>query len=332
VSDLQTLPDADAGVAAGRALRTAAVTGLGQALGGRVVDNDEVGAATGTNDVWLRRRTGVVERREALPGETTQSLSTAAGAAALADAGLTGTDLDLVVVGTCTPDNQVPHTAPLVAHDLGSAAGALDVGAACCGFLTALVHASAMVEAGRADRVLVVGADRVRSFCDPADKGTSMFADGAGAAVVEAGAGGGVVREALLGSAGQWGDLILAPPGGPLHVQGHETFVHATRMMAEASLQVLERAGASLDDVALVVPHQANSRIAQAVAERLGLPDGVVLDDIAEVGNTSAGTIPIALSRARASGRLPQDGLVLLTAFASGLVWGAALVDWRPTA
>lgn len=308
----------------------AALVGLGVATGGGVAANEPVATAAGVTPQWIERRTGIRERREALPGETTTVLATDAGRAALEDAGVDAAELDLVVVATMTPDRACPQVAPLVAGALGAVhAGAFDVGAACNGWLSALVTVAALQETGRSTAALVIGADRIRTaVVDPADKGTApLFGDGAGAAVVVAGGDGPRVGHAVLHSDGTGGELIASDLTGPLRMDGHETFQRAIKAMTGAAAEVCERAGIGLDDVDLVVPHQANARITAAVAERLGLPPERIVDAIALVGNTSAGTLPIALAGARVAGRLPADGRVLLAAFGSGLAWGACLLE-----
>lgn len=308
----------------------ASVAGLGAAQPAARLDNAAVAAATGVEEEWIVRRTGVLERPVAGPGETTRALAARAGSEACADAGVAPASLDAVLVATFTPDRMVPPVAPGVAHDLGATrALAFDVGAACSGFLAGLQAGTALVESGRAPRVLVVGADRCRSAVDPCDRNTSvLFADGAGAAVLVAGEHGGLVGPIRLGAdGGEDAELITCEHGGTIVMAGHDTFRRAVAAMAAASEAVLADAGLAIADVDLVVPHQANRRICAAVAERLGIGLDRVVDDIATSGNTSAASVPLALSRA--AGRLPADGHVLLTAFGAGLTWGAALLEWR---
>jgi 3-oxoacyl-[acyl-carrier-protein] synthase-3 len=312
-----------------RTATAAAITGLGTGLGSAVVDNDEICRLTGVTASWIERRTGVHERRMAAPGETTQVLCARAGAAALADAGITADALDLVLVGTMSPDRATPQVAPQVAHDLGATgAAAFDVGAACTAWLSALWTAGALLETGRATTALVLGADRIRAIVDPADKGTStLFADGAGAAVLQAGGDGPRLGPAVLHADGSGSELIACSFGEHLTMAGHDTFVRAVAEMCASAAEVCARAGIGVDEVDLVVPHQANARITAAVAERLGVPLERVVDDIGLVGNTSAGTLPIALTHARRDGRIPEHGRILLAAFGAGLTWGAALLE-----
>lgn len=317
-------------------LRTASLIGLGSALPDRRVGNAAIGETAGVAATWIERRTGIVERRHAPAGPTTTTdLATAAGHAALEDAGISASEVDLVIVATFTADRALPQTAPVVAHRLGAlAAGGFDVNAACTGWLTALSLAGAQVETGRVGCVLVVGVDVLSPRLDATDRGTApLFGDGAGAAVVVAGDRGGRLGPVVLCSDGSDGELITCETGGTIAMDGHATFRRAVGAMAGAAQRVCAKAGIEVDDLDLVVPHQANARITAAVAERLGLPAGRVVDDIAHTGNTSAATLPLALHRAQLAGRLPTDGgRVLLAAFGAGLTWGAALLDWETTA
>lgn len=306
----------------------AAVLGLGAALPQRRVSSEEVASRLGVDAAWIHRRTGIRARRRAGPDDSSASLATAAGRAALGDAGVSAAELDLVLVATMTPDFATPQVAPLVAAALGARdVGAFDVGAACTGWLSALGTAAALLETGRASCALVVGVEIMSRVVDETDRSTaSLFGDGAGAVVLGAGDGG--VGPVVLGSDGDAAEHIVCPSGGTLRMDGHATFRRAVEEMAEAAREACRRGGIGLDDVDLVVPHQANARIIAGVRERLGLPVERVLDVIAETGNTSAATLPIALAQAAAAGRLPAGSRVLLVAFGAGLTWGAALVDW----
>jgi len=321
--------------AAGRALGTASLVGLGAALPDGVVDNDAIGASAGVDATWIARRTGIRERRHATASATTTTdLAEEAARAALADAGVAAADVDLVVVGTMTPDFACPQVAPMVAHRLGAdRAGAFDVAAACTAWLSALSVAGATIEAGRAQCALVIGVDVLSRVLNLEDRMTApLFADGAGAAVLVAGDRGGRLGPVVLQSDGGGSELIVCGVGGHIVMDGHETFRRAVGAMCGAAARACELAGIGVGDLDLVVPHQANARITAAVAERLGLPPERVVDDIAHTGNTSAATLPLALARAKAAGRLPQAGRVLVAAFGSGLTWGAAVLDWEATA
>jgi 3-oxoacyl-[acyl-carrier-protein] synthase-3 len=236
-----------------------------------------------------------------------------------------------VLVATMSADDLTPNAAPLVAAALGaSGAGAIDVGAACTGFLSALVLGAGQLEAGRAHAVLVIGADILSRMTDPNDRSTAaLLADGAGAAVLRPTPAPGRIGPALFGADGSRGDLIAATRReGVIRMNGHETFKHAVARMSEATLSALSRAEREVADIDLFVYHQANSRIIRAVGEELDLPAERVVDYVPRYGNTSAATLPMALSLAEEEGRLPDGATVLLAAFGAGLTWGAAVVEW----
>jgi len=317
-----------------RSLRTAggaAILGIGAALPERVVRNAEIAAQAGVSEDWIVARTGVLERHVASEGERLDTFATYAGRRALDDAGLAARDLDLVLVATMSADELTPNAAPLVAHRLGAErAGALDVGAACTGFLGALGLASAQIESGRAERALVIGADLLSRLTDPRDRGTAaLFADGAGAAVLAPSSEGARVGPVLLRADATGAPAIRATHEERLiRMQGHDTFREAVRRLAECTLEAAQEAGARLDQIDLFVYHQANARILAAVAEKLGLDRERVIDCIDRYGNTSSATIPVALAEARAQGLLPRGATVLLAAFGAGFTWGAGLVEW----
>ncbi len=327
---LEVAPEPIAEDVARPAARTAGVAGWGAALPDTVVSNDVVGEGAGVSPAWIVKRTGISERRHLAPDERLDALCAQAGREALAQAGLDAAALDAVLVATSTADDVFPQAAPLVAGMLG-ADHALnwDVNIACTGFVAGLAQGAALIESGRAENVLLVGADAVSRCIDPVDRGpAALFADGAGAAVLTRG-GEGRIGAAVMGSDGaRAGFLVAAREDGVIRMEGHEVFKHAIARMAEASCDVLAREGLALEDVALVVPHQANGRITSALAERLGLTDAQVVDDIADRGNTSAATIPLALHRAAAEGRIPERSHVLLVAFGAGFSWGATVLHY----
>jgi 3-oxoacyl-[acyl-carrier-protein] synthase-3 len=296
------------------------------------VTNATVAEGAGVTEQWIVHRTGVHERRHVSDGERLQDLATAAGRRALEDAGVSAEDVDLVLVATVSSDELLPNAAPLVAKDLGAVhAGAMDIGAACTGFLSALQMAAAQVEGGRCENVLVVGAEVLSRFVDKSDRGTSaLFADGAGAAVVApAVEGGGRIGEIVLRCDGAGGPSIRAALDEQIiHMQGHDTFKAAVQRMSEASIEAIGRAGLDLDDIGLFVFHQANARILAAVTERLGLDPARVINSIDRYGNTSAATLPIALADARERGMLDPGMNVLLAAFGAGFTWGAGVIEW----
>jgi 3-oxoacyl-[acyl-carrier-protein] synthase-3 len=321
--------------AARRALRGAAVLSVGASLPRHAVSNDEIAARIGKTDEWIYTRTGIRERRHAAPEESLTAVAAAASRDALERAGIAAGELDLVVVGTLTADERMPNAASALAHELGArGAGTIEVNAACTGFLTALSIAAAQVEAGRAQRVLVVGADFVSRITDHASKQTAMlFADGAGAVVLaptRAANGAGRIGPVLLRHDAESPEFLsLARTGGAtIEMDGHATFKHAVNRMAEVTHEVLDAAGATLEDVDLFVYHQANGRIISAVGERLELSAERVVDCIERIGNMSAASVPYALDVARAEGRLHDGARVLLAAFGGGFTWGGALIEW----
>jgi 3-oxoacyl-[acyl-carrier-protein] synthase-3 len=313
--------------------RGAALLSVGASLPARSVTNDEVAARIGKTDDWIYTRTGIRERRHAEPGERLTAVAAAAARTALERAAVSAADLDLVVVGTLTPDERMPNAAAALAHELGAiGAGTVEVNAACTGFLTGLSIGAAHVEAGRAQRVLVVGADFISRIVDHDSKQTAMlFADGAGAVVLgPTRAGAGRIGPILLRhDASSPEFLFLAREGGStIEMDGHATFKHAVNRIVEVTQETLAAAGAALADVDLFVYHQANSRILRAVAERLELDEARVIDCIELTGNMSAASVPYALATAAEQGRLHDGARLLLAAFGGGFTWGGAVVEW----
>jgi 3-oxoacyl-[acyl-carrier-protein] synthase-3 len=327
----ETLMTEHAATANGRIAppRTARVVGLGHKLPDRVVPNGPIAERIGVDGDWIVRRTGIRERRYAAPGERTSELATTAARRALSDAGLRPADVDLVLVATMTPDELTPNTAPLVAHALGIRVAAYDIGAACTGWLAALSAGAAQIETGRADCVLVIGAEILSRVTNPDDKRTaSLFGDGAGAVVLSS-EGEGAIGPVLLASDGGMGDTIIASHDDRLiEMDGHTTFNMAIKVLVDSTLEACERAGVTLDDIDLFVYHQANGRIIKAVGEKLELPPERVADYVAEMGNTSAASIPVTLSLLRADGRLRPGQRLLLSAVGAGFTWGAGVVEW----
>jgi 3-oxoacyl-[acyl-carrier-protein] synthase III len=311
------------------ATRTARVAGLGHKLPDRVVPNGPIAERIGVDSDWIVRRTGIRERRYAAPDERTSDLAVQAARRALTDAGLKPQDIDLILVATMTPDELTPNTAPLVADALGIGAGAYDVGAACTGWLSALSTAAALVETGRNDAVLVIGAETLSKITNFDDKRTaSLFGDGAGAVVLSA-EGEGAIGPIVLASDGSMGETITATHTERLLIMdGHTTFNKAVKVLADSTREACERAGVTLDDIDMFVYHQANGRILRAVAEKLELPNERVADYVGETGNTSAASIPLTLSLLREDGRLRPGQRLLLSAVGAGFTWGAGVVDW----
>lgn len=312
--------------------RSASLAAIGVALPGRRVDSAEIAAQLGVDAEWIVQRTGIRGRRHAADGETLAGLAAAAGERALVAAGVEPAAIDLVLVATFTADHVIPNAAPLVADALGArGAAAADVGAACTGFLSALDIAAGQIESGRSERALVIGADLASRLLDPLDRKTAgLFADGAGAAVLGVGsAGGGELGRIIIRSDARQAECIYAEHDDRLiRMQGQDTFRAAVDGLSEVTLELLEAEGIGIGDVDLFVYHQANARITRAVGERLALPSERVVDCIAETGNTSAATLPLALHHAAGEGRLEPGARVLLGAFGAGFVWGAGLLRW----
>jgi 3-oxoacyl-[acyl-carrier-protein] synthase III len=311
--------------------RGAEIGSVAMAVPERTVQNGPIAHRLGISEDWITKRTGVRERRIAGPEERLSAFAAEAGAVALERAGVRAADLDLVLVATMAADELSPNAAPLVAAELGAgAAGAFDVGAACTGFLAALALAAGQIEAGRAQDVLVIGADLLSRLTDFDDRSTAgLLADGAGAVVVRAAPAPGRVGPVVLGSDGERADLITAThEERRVRMRGHETFKQAVARMSQATLGALDAAELELADVDLFVYHQANSRIIRAVGEELRLPAARTVDYVDRFGNTSAGTLPMALALAEAEGRLSGGEIVLLAAFGAGLTWGATVIEW----
>ena len=309
----------------------AIVASVGVSLPDQVVSNDEIGARLGVDHEWIVRRTGIRSRRVAGPDERLADHATRSARQALERAGVDPLDVDLVIVATTTSDELMPGAAPLVAHALGAIrAGAFDVGSACTGFMSALAIGAGQIEAGRCGCAVVVGADFMSRITDPDDRATAaVFADGAGAVVLEATALGGRIGPVILGADGAGADHIQARRSdGVIRMRGHETFREAVARLTLATMQAAKAAGVDLLDIDLFVYHQANGRILSAVGERLGLPAQRVVDCIGEYGNTSAATLPLALAFSEREGMLEPGDRVLLGAFGAGFTWGATVIEW----
>jgi 3-oxoacyl-[acyl-carrier-protein] synthase-3 len=328
----------------GAVTRHAAISGVGSSLPGPPVPNSYFESLVETTDEWIRDRTGIESRHFASEGVTTSDLGLEAARSALEVAGLAADQLDLIVVGTLSPDTPIPSTAVWLQRKLEIGCPAFDVNAACAGFSYAMSTATAFVESGAADNVLVVGAEVLSRVLDFRDRTTCvLFGDGAGAILLQPSDRPGV-EGSVLGADGRAAEILLIPAGGtamPASAEtvaardhsirmprGREVFKRAVIEMSNACAQLLEKSGSTADDVALLIPHQANARIMIAVAERLGITGDRAVVDVAEVGNTSAASIPIALDRAWRAGRVKEGDLVLLTSFGAGLAWGANLVRW----
>jgi 3-oxoacyl-[acyl-carrier-protein] synthase-3 len=317
------------------------VAGCGGYLPERVLTNQELARRLDTSDEWIRQRTGIGERRIAARGEVTSDLAVAAARQALDRAGMSGTDLDLIVLATATPDHTFPATATKVQAQLGMKRGAaFDVQAVCSGFIFALSVADNALRLGQARTALVIGAETFSRILDWEDRGTCvLFGDGAGAVVLNAvpdgGPGGRGVLSTRLHSDGRLHDILYVD-GGPsstgttgfLRMEGREVFRRAVQNLSDVLEEVLAAEGCAAADLDWLVPHQANSRIIDAVGRKLGVPAARIVSTIERHANTSAASIPLALAEASADGRIVPGNLVLIEALGGGLTWGASLVRW----
>ena len=319
----------------------AVVVGCGHFLPERVVENSEFEKTLDTNDEWIRSRSGIERRHFASEGETTSSMATAAAEAALKDAGLQPDDIDAIVLATSTADLTFPSAATMVQAQLGMSGGfAFDVQAVCAGFVFALTNANALILSGQAKRVLVIGAETFSRIMDWTDRATCvLFGDGAGALVLEAQEGEGTsddrgILATDLNSDGRFRDLLYVDGGvstgttGYLRMQGNQVFRHAVAKLAATATTSMERAGVAAGDIDWIVPHQANIRIIQGTAKKLELPMEQVVVTVQDHGNTSAASIPLAMSVGRARGQIKPGDLIVTEAIGGGLAWGAVVLRW----
>ena len=324
--------------------RHATIAGVGSFLPDNRIPNTYFESFVDTSDEWIQERTGIQARHFAADGVAASDLAVPAARSALETAGVSPGQVDLIVCATLTGDTPIPSTAVWVQRKLGMTCPAFDVNAACAGFSYAMSTATAFVESGAADTVLVIGSEVLSRVLDLSDRTTCvLFGDGAGAVLVRPADEPGVVGS-VLGADGTTAEVLIIPAGGSAMPSSAETVAardHAIRMpkgrevfkravveMANACRELLEKSGYTADDVDVLIPHQANARIMVAVAERLGITGDRAVVDVADVGNTSAASIPIALDRAWRAGRVHDGDLMLLTSFGAGLAWGANLVRW----
>lgn len=325
------------------------IIGTGSYMPEKVLTNDDLSKIVDTSDEWITTRTGIKERRVAAADQATSDLAAEAARRAMAAAGVSADEIQLIIVATVTPDMFFPSTACFVQKKIGANnAVCFDVSAACSGFLYALQVARHFINTGNRTTALVIGAEKLTSLVNWKDRNTCvLFGDGAGAVVIrradESTDAPGRVLSTVMGSDGNLADLLKVPGGASacpitpenvesrpntIHMEGRETFKHAVTRMLEASQQALEIAGLKTEDVALVIPHQANARIIGAIAERLGLPPERVFMNLDKYGNTSAATIPVALDEANKAGRLKKGDVILLVAFGGGFTWASSVVRW----
>lgn len=323
-------------------MRRSVIRGTGHYLPERVIENSWFEERLDTSDEWIRSRTGIERRHFAAEGQTTSDLGLRAARAALADAGMEPGDLDGIIVATSTPDLTFPAVATMVQAELGVTSGfAYDVQAVCAGFIFALANADAMIRTGLAERVMVIGTETFSRIMDWSDRGTCvLFGDGAGAVLLEAAEGSGDstdrgILASDLNSDGRYRDLLYVDGGvsstgtaGQLRMQGNLVFRHAVEKLAKTAHAALDKAGLSQEQVDWLVPHQANLRIISATAQKMGLPIERVVLTVADHGNTSAASIPLALSVAAQQGRFKPGDVILTEAIGGGLSWGSVVLRW----
>ncbi|MFM7617854.1 MAG: beta-ketoacyl-ACP synthase III [Actinomycetes bacterium] len=324
--------------------RRVAITGWGHAVPATAIDNAFFEARIETTDEWIVERTGIRERRVAEPEESTATLAATAARRILGRAGVDPAQLDLIILATATPDQPVPQTAAFLADALGVQCGAMDLGAGCAGFVYALVVGAASVAGGAFDRVLVLGAETLSRIVDPDDRSTViLFGDGAAGVLLEARPDGPGFLAGDLGVDGSAADILAVPAGGSrrpataetvaqrehyVRMQGQEVFRRAVRAVVESSECALARAGVATSAVDWFVPHQANLRIIEAARQRLGIPGERTIVNIERYGNTSAASIPLALSEAADAGRFGTGDTILLSGFGAGMSWASAVLTW----
>lgn len=323
----------------------ASIAGWGTAVPDQRLTNADLERRVDTSNEWIIERTGIRERRVAAPDETTASLAIEAGAAAIKQAGVTPEDVDLLIVATATPEQPIPHTGAFVGEGLGLRCGSFDLGAGCAGFVYELVTGAALMTAGHMDHVLVIGAETLSRIVDPADRGTCiLFGDAAAAMLLEKSpddAPGLLAWD--LGCDGSAAGLLGIPAGGSrlpatpetiaeglqfIKMQGQEVFRRAVRAVVDSARLTLDRAGLTADDVDWFVPHQANLRIIEAAASRLRIPMERTIVNIETYGNTSAASIPLAMTEAVEDGRIDDGDVLLLSGFGAGMTWGSAALRW----
>jgi 3-oxoacyl-[acyl-carrier-protein] synthase-3 len=314
------------------------ITGLGTYAPDRVLDNEELSELVDTSDEWIMERTGIRERRIAAPEQAMTDLALPAARIALEHAGVRPEELDLIIVATVTPDMMFPTTGSLLGDLLPAPnAAAYDLLAGCTGFVYALAQAHSMVSAGLSKKALVVGGDVLSKILDWSDRSTIvLFGDGAGAVVLERVEAGGFLGFEL-GADGGGGEHLWLPgsgsrtfdhPDGLVKMNGREVFKFATRVMVSSAEALLSEVGKTIDDVDVYVPHQANVRIIDYATKKLGIPEEKVVVNVDRYGNTSSGSIPLALADAEREGRLAEGATVLMTGMGAGLTWGSALIEW----
>ena len=306
--------------------RGGVITGWGTALPEKVLTNDDLSKMMDTSDDWIRERTGIHQRHV---GGSTASLSVESGRRAIEMAGIDPLSIDALVLSTTTPDRAVPATSARVQHELGLSCGAFDINAACSGFVYGLATAHGLIAMG-ANKVLLIGTDTLSRITDWTDRNTAiLFADGSGAAVIEAVEGQGEMLAWDIAADGSLEPLLYAEIGGFLHMDGKEVFRRAVRIMVDSAQKSLSNAGLTIEDIALIVPHQANIRIIKAACERLGAPLEKTAIVLHRTGNTSSASIPLALFDAVDAGRLQRGDLVMMVGFGAGMTAASSIIRWN---
>ncbi len=323
--------------------QNAGIIGMGHSYPEGILTNADLEKMVETNDEWITTRTGIKQRHKAADNEYTSQFGTRAALQALERAGLEPTDIDIILCATTTPDQIMPSTGALIQAQIGATnAAGMDVFAACSGFLYGLTMVESMIRTGQIRYALVIGAEVLTKYVDYTDRGTCViFGDGAGAAVIGPVPEGKGILSTKIKSDGRYEEQLYAPGGGTklgtshqtiddrqhfFKMKGNELFKVAVRSMADISAEMVKKAGYTVDDIDIVIPHQANQRITDAVAARLGVPDEKVYSNIAEMGNTSSASIPIAIDECIQSGRIKEGTLALLTAFGGGVTWGGTVI------
>ena len=325
--------------------RTVSITGTGSYLPEKILTNEELSKLVDTSDEWITTRTGIRERRLAAADEHTSDMATKAALKAMEQAGISAAEIDLILVATATPDMLFPATACFVQKQIGaSKAACLDISAACAGFLFGIEIAQQFITSGTYDVVLVIGAEKLSSITNWTDRNTCvLFGDGAGAAILQhRGSAHGVIST-HIGSDGNYSDILFMPGGGSrcpitkenaemnlatIHMTGKEVYKQAVTAMLSASRKALEDAGLTIDDIACVIPHQANLRIIEAIADRLKIPVEKFYVNLDRYGNTSAAAVAIALDEANRSGRIKSGDYILMVVFGGGLTWASSVIEW----
>ena len=323
--------------------QNAGIIGMGHSYPEGILTNADLEKMVDTNDEWITTRTGIKQRHKAADDEYTSQFGTRAAVQALERSGLKPTDIDIIVCATTSPDQIMPSTGALIQAQIGATnAAGMDVFAACSGFLYGLTMVESMIKTGQIKYALVIGAEVLTKYVDYTDRGTCViFGDGAGAAVLGPVPEGKGILATKIRSDGRYEDQLFSPGGGTklgtthetinngdhfFKMKGNELFKVAVRSMADISAEMVEKAGYTVDDIDIVIPHHANQRITDAVASRLGVPNEKVYSNIAEMGNTSSASIPIAIDECIQSGRIKEGSLVLLTAFGGGVTWGGTVI------